>query len=138
MGLRANYLPQELGILDSTCLPWRVRVGARALINMLAVAALVLAVSACGAHEATTSGAASSAATSLPQDVRDFVACRRQCDHYRGRGEEANDVKRQAFLDAKLKQFCSGTDRQLTTLRARYKADKAVTKALSSFDAQIE
>ncbi len=52
--------------------------------------------------------------------------------------ESLPPAKRQAFLDAKLKETCSGTDKQLAELRKRYKTNKAVTKALSGFDDTIE
>lgn len=104
-------------------------------IHLLATALLALAASACGARE-TPTPAAASAAGGLPKEVQAFVARRQQCDHFRG--EEATDPKRQAFLDAKLKETCSGTDAQLADLRKRYKSNKAATKALSGFDDRIE
>lgn len=105
-------------------------------MNLLATALLALAASACGAREAPAAGAAASASGGLPKEVQAFVARRQQCDHFRG--EEASDPKRQAFLDAKLKETCGGTDKQLAELRKRYKTNKAVTKALSGFDDTIE
>jgi len=110
---------------------------ARRLVGFLALSVLALATVACSAGESKP--AAASAPTSgaaAGQDLRDFVARRRQCDHFRG--EEAGTPKRQAELDAKLKEFCSGTDAQLTALKKKYRDDKAASKTLAGFDANIE
>ncbi|MBQ0958979.1 hypothetical protein KAK06_08405 [Ideonella sp. 4Y11] len=90
----------------------------------LVFSGLLLGMSAC------QSGAA------LPDDVRDFVARRDQCDHFRG--EETDNEKRQAFLDEQLKKYCTGTDAQLAQLKKKYAGQSAATKALSRFDPRIE
>jgi hypothetical protein len=109
----------------------------RCVIDILVLFASSLAGSACGAGETpSASAAAASSAVRSTRDVRDFIARREQCDHFRG--EEANDPKRQAMLDAKLKAFCTGTDAQLAALKKKYGANKPVQKALSRFDANIE
>lgn len=109
----------------------------RHLAGLLGVVLMSFSVTACGAGEAPAGRAVgASSVAAQPQDVRDFIARRRQCDHFRG--EEASDAKRQAMLDAKLKEFCTGSDAQLAALKKKYSADKAVTKELSTFDAQIE
>lgn len=74
--------------------------------------------------------------TALPDEVRDFVARRDQCDHFRG--EEASSEKRQAYLDEQLKKYCAGTDAQLAQLKKKYAGQPAVGKALARFDARIE
>jgi hypothetical protein len=119
------------------------------LAGLLALIALALSTLACNAREAapaatatatatatTTPAAASAPATAAGQDLRDFVARRQQCDHFRS--EEGSTPKRKAELAAKQKEFCTGSDAQLTALKKKYSADKAASKTLAGFDAEIE
>ena len=114
---------------------------ARRPARLLALAGLILVSVACSAAEpkSTTVGASASAATSSGgdrQDLRAFVARRQQCDHFRG--EEGSTPKRQAEIDAALTKFCTGTDAELKALKKKYRADKAASKTLAGFDANIE
>ncbi len=72
----------------------------------------------------------------LPQDVTAFQNRRDRCDHFRG--EDAYDAKREKFLAAQVKKYCTGTDTQLKRLKARYKADRSVLRAVSGYDEKIE
>ena len=109
----------------------------RGVVGLLALGALSLTGSACGAGDAPAAAtAAASSARGSPRDVSNFIARREQCDHFRG--EEAHDAKRRATLEAKLKEFCTGTDAELAALKKKYSADKAVHKTLSRFDPSIE
>jgi hypothetical protein len=74
--------------------------------------------------------------TTLDPDFGDFVARRKQCDHFRG--EEGNTPKRKAELSAKLKEFCAGSDAQLAALKAKYRDNSEASKTLAAFDANIE
>ena len=107
----------------------------RCLVGFLTVTSLAIATLACSAGE-SKSVAASTPNVTPNQDLRDFIARRQQCDHFRG--EEASTPKRQAELDAKLKEFCTGTDAQLSALKKKYRDDKAASKTLADFDANIE
>jgi hypothetical protein len=103
--------------MSMLCVPWPVR-------TALVFSGLLLGMTAC------------QSGTALPDDVRDFVARRDQCDHFRG--EETENEKRQAFLDEQLKKYCAGTDAQLAQLKKKYAGQAAVGKALSRFDPRIE
>ncbi len=123
------------------------------LRSFLALGAMALVTLACGAREskpaaasaptsATANAPASPTATTptgaaaADQDLRNFVARRKQCDHFRG--EEGSTPKRQAELAAKLKEFCTGSDAQLAALKKKYRDDKAASKTLAGFDDNIE
>ncbi|MGU3493475.1 hypothetical protein ACLBXM_05475 [Xanthobacteraceae bacterium A53D] len=73
---------------------------------------------------------------SLPADVRAFIERRDGCDHFRG--EEATDAERGAQINAALEKFCTGTDAQLARLRLAYAGNKAVLKALSVYERNVE
>jgi hypothetical protein len=120
----------------------------RRWLGFLALSALAMAMATlgCGAREgapagtakgpATATATASTPAAAAGQDLRDFVARRQQCDHFRG--EEGSTPKRQAELAAKLQEFCAGTDAALTALKNKYRDDSAASKTLAGFDANIE
>ena len=103
--------------------------------HLRSAAAALLALS-CLTSTAADTRPAASAPAAAGQDLRDFVARRQQCDHFRG--EEATNAKRQAELDAQLQKFCKGTDAQLPALKKKYQGDKAASKTLAGFDANIE
>ena len=73
---------------------------------------------------------------SPPNDVREFMKKRDLCDHFRG--EPAYDEERRKFLLKNMIEFCTGTDKQLMELKTKYKADKAIIKSLSIYEADVE
>jgi hypothetical protein len=117
-----------------------------------AAIALVIVLSACSSRKATEASepaperatvavpaiAAAPAASpgALPQDVAAFVADRDACDHFRG--EEPYDAKRAAFLASALERLCTGSDRKLAALRARYAADARILARLADYEDRIE
>lgn len=72
------------------------------------------------------------AAEQLPVDVKNFIARREQCDHFRG--EDADDAKRAAFLRKKMNTYCKGTDAQLKALRTKYASDVTLVKRLRHYE----
>ena len=71
-----------------------------------------------------------------PVDVASFIARRESCDHFRG--EMASDAERAAFLDKAMRRDCSGTDRRLAELRARYSKDARISARLAEYEEQVE
>ena len=79
--------------------------------------------------------------TDLPQEVSSFVAERDACDHFRGEpieGDSKDQKDRRAFVLNSLEIYCSGTDRRLAALKARYSSNPAVMAALGKYDPAIE
>lgn len=81
-------------------------------------------------------GAEPTATTGLPADVAMFKKHRDLCDHFRG--EEPYDAERRTFLEESLKKYCTGTDQELASLRAKYKNNLVVLKVLSEYEDAIE
>jgi hypothetical protein len=102
-----------------------------------ATAAVVSTASAAASAAAAAPAATvSTSATTTNQDLADFVARRKQCDHFRG--EEGSTPKRKAELAAKLKEFCAGSDAQLSALKQKYRDNQEASKTLAAFDPSIE
>jgi hypothetical protein len=76
------------------------------------------------------------AAAGLPADVVKFKDRRDLCDHFRG--EDPYDKERRKFLEENLKKYCTGTDRELASLKMKYKNNEAVLKALADYEVKIE
>jgi hypothetical protein len=76
------------------------------------------------------------AAAALPADVAAFVERRDACDHWRG--EEPYDPMRAIEIARAIRETCTGSDRALKTLRRKYRADPAVLRRLTGYDAKIE
>jgi len=76
------------------------------------------------------------ASLARPSRVATFIAERDLCDHFRG--EEAYDKARARYLAAQLKRYCTGTDRRLKALRARYAHRPKVLAKLANYEDSIE
>jgi hypothetical protein len=77
----------------------------------------------------------------LPQEVESFVADRNACDHFRGEpteGDSQDQKDRRAFVLESLEIYCSGTDRRLAALKARYSSNQAVMSVLGTYEPAIE
>ena len=85
--------------------------------------------SAAGARASTTK-------QSLPADILAFRDRREQCEHFMG--EDGYDKARAAFLNRKVKQFCTGTDKQLASLRKRYAKRRDIVASLRQYEDEIE
>ena len=72
----------------------------------------------------------------LAGDVEKFKERRDLCDHFRG--EDPYDEERRKFLEENLKKYCTGTDKELASLKAKYKNNKAVMKVLEKYEEKIE
>lgn len=72
----------------------------------------------------------------LPGDVARYTERRDLCDHFRG--EDPYDVERRRFLQARMREFCTGSDLKLKALKEKYKTDPQVRSRLDRYEAQIE
>lgn len=75
-------------------------------------------------------------ASGLPADVVTFRERRDLCDHFRG--EDPYDEERRKFLAENLEKYCTGTDRELASLKAKYRDRDAVQKVLAEYEESIE
>ena len=76
------------------------------------------------------------AQSTLPADVTRFVEQRDSCDHFRG--EEAYDAGRGKFLEEQMRKLCTGTDKKLKALKAKYRKNPGVLSRLKEYEPQIE
>lgn len=83
-----------------------------------------------------TAGLCRAAPAPFPRDVRDFVATRESCDHWRG--EVGYDDERKAEIDWATCQACQGTDAKLAGLKRKYRNNARITEKLGEFDPKIE
>ena len=72
----------------------------------------------------------------LPADVANFKSRRDLCDHFRG--EDPYDAERRRFLEENLKKYCTGTDKELSSLKEKYRSNEAVLKVLADYEERIE
>ena len=108
------------------------------LVRLIASFCLCCALMACTASPPPqTDNFGAPFAADIPGDVRLFIVRRQGCDHFRGepRGDYA---ERDKFLDAQITKTCTGTDKDLAALKAKYGDNDAVTALLSEFDEDIE
>ncbi len=71
-----------------------------------------------------------------PEDVATFKERRDLCDHFRG--EEPYNAERRGFLAERVRTYCTGTDRELARLKAKYKDDDVVNAILGRYEEVIE
>ena len=71
-----------------------------------------------------------------PADIVLFEERRTKCDHFRG--EEPYDNDRARFLMEQLSKYCTGTDAELSKLKAKYARDPELMKSLNAYDERIE
>ena len=76
------------------------------------------------------------ASSGLPPDVVNFMERRDLCDHFRG--EDPYNEERRKFLEENLKKYCTGTDKELASLKAKHNNNEAVLKALANYEERIE
>lgn len=69
-------------------------------------------------------------------NLADFTTRRDLCDHFRG--EEPYNAARARAIAAKVKRYCTGTDRELRRLRKKYAHDPRILKRLSQYEDSIE
>ena len=84
----------------------------------------------------TLSAGSLGARPALPSDVMRFTRQRDLCDHYRQ--EEPYDDARRKFLQEGVRSSCSGTDRTLWRLKAKYRANPIVLRRLAGYEPSIE
>ena len=78
------------------------------------------------------------AAEKLPNDVRQFIAQRDACDHFRGELSGPEEAERMREVTGQIEKRCRGTDRRLHSLKKKYGSDAKVKKRLNVYDEQIE
>ncbi len=72
----------------------------------------------------------------IPIDVAKFIERRDLCDHFRG--EEPYDEKRRLFLEKNTIEYCTGTDKELATLKLKYKNNRHIIEKLETYEDKIE
>ncbi|MFC7409209.1 hypothetical protein [Hydrogenophaga atypica] len=72
----------------------------------------------------------------LPADVLAFIKQSDMCDHFRG--EEPYDEERRMFLEQNMTELCTGSDRRLAELKAKYLGNDSVQAALAGYEVDIE
>ena len=77
-----------------------------------------------------------SSETPLPEDIASFKHRRDLCDHFRG--EDPYDEERRKFLEENMRSYCTGTDKELASLKAKYKNNRRVMDILERYDEDIE
>jgi hypothetical protein len=80
------------------------------------------------------------ASNGVPREVEAFVKKRDACDHFRGEVPDPGPdqmVRMKEVSDA-IAEFCSGTDAELGTLRARYRKDSSIMQRLAGYESRIE
>lgn len=74
----------------------------------------------------------------LPDDVEKFVSKREGCDHFRGEIPEPNQRVRMREIEREIRRLCTGTDKQLARLKAKYATEPQIIATLNEFDPVIE
>jgi len=69
-------------------------------------------------------------------DIAQFTERREMCEHFIG--EEPYDEERRAYLNKTIDETCTGTDRELAALKAKYADNPEITAKLSAYDDKIE
>lgn len=85
---------------------------------------------------------AAHAAERLPPEVARFVARRELCEHFRQEpwpeGATPAAQERREFLARQLGRHCTGSDRALAALKAKYRAEPGVRERLEAYETPIE
>lgn len=84
-------------------------------------------------------GAQSSCAQGpLPRDVMKFSESRDECDHFRGEIPDPTQTERMKEVVEAANKYCTGTDKNLSNLKEKYRNNPEVMKKLNAYEAQIE
>lgn len=75
--------------------------------------------------------------SALPQDVKVFKDRRDACDYFRTEGPSLNK-ERAKELAERMKGYCAGTDKELASLKTKYKNNKTVSEALTGYAKKTE
>lgn len=93
-----------------------------------ALGSTVLALVLCGGLPAP--------AAEHPDDLRQFLERREECDHWRG--EVGYDRERQRDIDRGVCRTCTGTDADLARLKKKYRANPGVMDVLDELEEKVE
>jgi len=66
------------------------------------------------------------ASEKLPNDVRQFIAQRDACDHFRGELPDPEEAEWMREVNGQIEKRCRGTDRRLHSLKKKYGSDANV------------
>lgn len=77
-------------------------------------------------------------ANGYPQDVADFMDKTDACIHFSGEVSGDAEMDKARKLGEKIKQYCTGIEKDFTLLKQKYANDPAVIKALNSYADIIE
>jgi hypothetical protein len=72
----------------------------------------------------------------IPEDVKQFIEKRDVCDHFRG--EPHYDEERSRFLEKQVEKYCTGTNMELLSLKAKYMNNPAIIGKLSRYEENVE
>lgn len=67
----------------------------------------------------------------LPKDVVAYIERRNECEHFIG--EEPYDEARRKYLTRVIRETCTGSNRDLAALRAKYRSRPEILEALADF-----
>ena len=85
---------------------------------------------------------ASSASQDEPQELADYIAQRKVCEHFRQElwpeGASSEDKARRAFIAAQLERYCKGAEQTREVLKRKYGSNRAVMDRLESDEAQLQ
>jgi len=112
------------------------------IVGILLLSSLLVGTAAAGEDCATEQCEEARQMPALPPDVKSFVDRRDGCDHFRGEPWDGGDdpviKERREFIFQNLKDLCTGTDKQLEELRAKYRNNPVIIKLLGRYEDRIE
>lgn len=74
----------------------------------------------------------------LPGDVQSFIERRDLCDYFRGEIPDADDAGRMEQVEVGISRYCSSTDRELASLKAKYVHHGGILAKLGEYEERIE
>jgi uncharacterized protein YecT (DUF1311 family) len=82
--------------------------------------------------------AAPTVPTPIEADISKFIERRGTCEHFIGEQEPTEDAQRAAEVNRSIKEFCMGTDKDLTALRNKYASNAEAIAKLKDYELTIE
>lgn len=74
----------------------------------------------------------------LPRDVMKFTETRDECEHFRGEVPDPSQTERMKEVVEAINKYCTGTDKQLSTLKSKYGDKPEIMTKLNAYEEQIE
>jgi hypothetical protein len=86
--------------------------------------------------------AAFPAVQSDPQELADYIAQCKMCEHFRQEpwpeGTSSEETERRAFITGQLERYCKGAEQTRDALKRKYGSNRAVMERLQSYEAQFQ